>query len=360
MLVEILFMVGVSIICNAIRRDGFYNVILEKNKSAIFSWVSVKEKIAYLVTKTVKEMPSFSFGALKCKVDKIEKEKQKKCKLSETLYYDLLLLCMYALTIIGNIFFDIILIVTIISYKEIINWKTLWNHVKNMVLNIPIKDVFNTVNDITKWLQNNVNEILVIVVIFLAIYVKILKRKKRKYLMEEIWAEEDKHRIKEIAKIQKNIETELFEIRKNVYENLKVIQEQISYYSKNKKIEFNHLVDYGRNTDIVKNYMDQIVYSGGTQIYVARNMKMYIQLLMLGLWPELSSETINICSKKYIEKNCKTKHDLYETYAVGVTIINGINRILKFSYRKRKQHNRITFKMMDVSYTNKVIDKFMK
>ena len=91
-----------------------------------------------------------------------------------------------------------------------------------------------------------------------------------------------------------------------------------------------------------------------------RNWHMYTQLIILEILPSLYEKNfIKICrlSPIYIRNNCKNVDDLCEAYSYGVAFINGINRFLRFSYKKRKQYNRIVLHIADADYLSDIVEK---
>lgn len=215
--------------------------------------------------------------------------------------------------------------------------------------------------NIVKWIQNNVNAVLVIMILLILLYVGYLKRKKRKYSIEAIWAEEEVNRVRNVANIQKELEEILLEFRGIIYNNMTLIQEQIRFFTDEDSIKTDYMIEYKSNTEKIKELLCQIVNVEGIQIYAQRNRHMYTQLVLLEILPLLSDKTIFInidkVSKSYIAKNCKTAKDLCESYSYGVSFINGINRFLRFSYKKRRQYNKIALHIADADYLGGIAEK---
>ena len=67
---------------------------------------------------------------------------------------------------------------------------------------------------------------MIVVIVLISLYIGFLKRIKRKYSLEEIWAEEDAEKVRKVAKIQKELEDTLLFLRAKLYENMNSIQEQ--------------------------------------------------------------------------------------------------------------------------------------
>lgn len=361
LLIEIIVFGFFSFASKNIRNLQFYYGILARTKYPLFDLISFKETIIYSITKVVKDAPTFSFAPSDYEFWRKENEKENNCCLGEKIIINISLLFMHIRAVIGNVFFDFILVVTFLTCEEIICWKNIWKFVKETVKNFPMREVAELSQECLSWSQENINVLLIILIVLISLYVGFLKREKRKYLIEAVWAEEDEDRIKNVAKIQKSIETDLLEIRGSIYKNLIILQEQIRWYTKEENLKLDRLVDYKDKSDELKSFMWNITEIEGIEIYAKRNRKVYVQLMLLDLLPSLSSKKtfakLDCMSKKYIEDTCKSKEELCKAYAYGVGLINGINRFLKFSYKKRHQYNKIVLHITDSDYIGGVFDK---
>lgn len=361
LLVEIVVFGILSFTSKKIRNLQFYYGVLACTKYPLFDLISFKEKIVYFITKVVKDAPTFSFAPSDYDFWRKENEKGNYCSRVEKILISISLLFMHIRGVIGNIFFDAILVVTFLTCEEIICWKSIWKFTKEIIKSIPMREISKVLLEWLYWIQENVNVLLIVLIVLMSFYVGFLKREKRKYSIEAVWAEEDEDRIKNVAKIQKSIETDLLEIRGYIYKNLIILQEQIRWYTKEENLKLDRLVDYKEKSDALKSFMWNITEIEGIEIYAKRNRKMYVQLILLDLLPSLSSKKtfakLDWMSKKYIEDTCKSKEELCKAYAYGVGLMNGINRFLKFSYKKRHQYNKIVLHIADADYTGGVFEK---
>ena len=157
------------------------------------------------------------------------------------------------------------------------------------------------------------------------------------------------------------MESVLLDIRGDIYQNLKILQEQARFFTGEENIKFDKIIDYSKKTDELKQLMWEITNNNGIQIYAKRNRRLYVQLSMLDLLPSLTDKKrfieLDYLSLKYISNNCKNEEDMCETYARGVALMNGINRFLKFSYKKRNQYNKVVLHIADSDYLGGIIEK---
>ncbi len=358
---EVILFCIISFVCKKIRNLHFYYGVLKHTKYPIFDFVVFKEKIVYFITKMVKDVPVFSFAPSDYEICSKENEIKSCCSRIERIWIFISLFFMYVRSVIGNILVDFILVITFLTCEKIINWGKMWATVSKTIINLPLREFGTAMLNFSNWVNSNINFLLILLILLISFYVEFLKRKERKYSIEAVRASEDEERIKRVAKIQKSVETELLEIRGCIYQNLEILQEQIRHYIKEDEIKFDRLVDYESKSDELKTFMWNITEAEGIPIYVQRNRKMYVQLSLMGLHPSISNKKtyieLDCLSKKFIEKSCKSKNELCEVYAYGVGLMNGINRFLKFSYKKKHQYNKLILHITDSSYVGEIFEK---
>lgn len=358
---EIIVFGLLSFLCKKVRNVQFYESVLKHTKYPLYDLVSFKEKIAYGITKFVKDAPTFSFAPSDYEFWRKESEKTDSCKRGEKVLINISLIFLYFRSVVGNVIIDIILIITIVTCQNIIDWEVCWKSIVCFFMDIPFDIIGEYLICALKWIQENVNVILVLLIVVISAYIGLLKKKKRKYSIEAVWAEEDEEHIKEIARIQKKVESVLLDIRGDIYQNLKILQEQARFFTGEENIKFDKIIDYSKKTDELKQLMWEITNNNGIQIYAKRNRRLYVQLSMLDLLPSLTDKKrfieLDYLSLKYISNNCKNEEDMCETYARGVALMNGINRFLKFSYKKRNQYNKVVLHIADSDYLGGIIEK---
>lgn len=361
LLAEIVIFAILSEALNKIRNFQFYYGVLEHSKYPLCNYISFKEKIAYSITRVIKDVPTFSFAPSDYDYWKMENERNKKCSQPENVFLTISLIGLYIRGVVGNVLCDLILIVTFLFSKGYIKWSVLNRNIHGFFGYIFTLENVEAVLNIVKWVQNNVNAILVIIIVLISFHIGILKRKKRKYSIEAIWAEEEADRVRNVAKIQKELEDTLLKFRADISNNMTNIQEQIRFFTDAASIKTEHMIEYQETTDKIKELLHRIVEVEGIQIYAQRNWRMYTQLTILEILPSLSDKKtfieIDRLSQTYIEKNCKTVEDLCKSYSYGVAFINGINRFLRFSYKKRKQYNKIVLHIADADYLGGIAEK---
>lgn len=358
--VEIIVFAILSAGLNKIRNFQFYYGVLKHSKYPLYNYVSFKEKTAYFITRVIRDIPSFSFAPSDYDYWKMENEKDKKCSRQEKALINISLFGLYIRGVIGNVLCDLIIIVSFLFSKGYIKWQALSRKIYGLFRYIFTLENAEAVLDIVKYVQDNVNAILVTMIVLILLYVGILKRKKRKYSIEAIWAEEEADRVRSVAKTQKELEDTLLKFRDVISNNISIIEEQIRFYTDATSIKTGHMIECQEIMDKIMELLNGIVEVEGIQIYAQRNWHMYTQLIILEILPSLyEKKFINICrlSPIYIRNNCNTVKDLCEAYSYGVAFINGINRFLRFSYKKRKQYNRIVLHIVDADYLGGVLEK---
>lgn len=266
----------------------------------------------------------------------MENEKDKKCSPLEKTIINISLAGLYIRGVIGNVLCDLIFIVSFLFSKGYIKWSALSRNIYGSLRYIFTSENAEAVLHIAKYVQDNVNKILVTIIVLTLLYIEILKRKKRKYSIEAIWAEEEADRVCSVAKTRKELEDMLLKFRDVIANNISIIEEQIRFYTDAASIKTEHMIECQEIIDKIKELLNGIVDVEGIQIYAQRNWHMYTQLIILEILPSLYEKIINICrlSPIYIGNNCKTVEDLCAAYSYGVAFINGINRFLRFSYKK--------------------------
>ena len=359
-LVEIVVFAMLSAGLKKIRNFQFYYSVLEHSKYPLYNYISFKEKIAYFITRIIRDIPSFSFAPSDYDYWKLEKEKDKKCTRAEKTIIKISLWGLYIRGVIGNVLCDLIIIVSFLFSKGYIKLSVLSSNIYGLVRYIFTSENAEAALKIVKYVQDNVNAILVTMIVLILLYVGILKRKKRKYSIEAIWAEEEADRVRSVAKTQKELEDTLLKFRDVISKNISIIEEKIRFYTDAPSIKTEDMIECQEIIEQIKELLNGIVEVEGIQIYAQRNWHMYTQLMILEILPLLYEKIfINICRlcPIYIRNNCKTVDDLCEAYSYGVAFINGINRFLRFSYKKRKQYNRIVLHIADADYLSDIVEK---
>lgn len=363
LLIEIEVFILLSILMKRIRSYRFYFSLLDKSTSQIKMAISFKEKIAFFITKIIKDIPSFSFTPSDYDYWVFENEKSDTTKREKVFYFAVWLILLVQ-SIIGNILYDVIFAVSFVLLKGYVPVKRIGDFFKNLELEKTFDLITAKVIEGIDWIQNNVNVVLVLIIVVFSLYIGWLKRKKRRYSIEAIWAKEDSVRVKKVAKIQKKLEDSLLELRHEINSNMVAIREILLCLKEEDSLTSGHLDrlnDYSQTTDRIKKLLSKISKIEGIQIYAQRNKKMYLQLTILELLPSLSDKStfINLdkVSKSYIDANCTNKNDLCKSYAYGVAFMNGINRFLSFSYKKRRQYNKIVMHITDVEYLKSVVSE---
>lgn len=363
LLIEIAVFILLSILMKGIRSYRFYFFLLNKSKSQIKMSISIKEKIAYFITKIAKGIPSFSFAPSDYDYWVYENEKSNTTK-REKVFYLATGLILLARSIIGNVLYDVIFAVSFVLLKGYVPVKKIGDFFKKLKFDKAFDTFTSKAIEGIDWIQNNVNLVLVLIIVVFSLYIGWLKRKKRRYSIEAVWAKEDAERVKKVAKIQKELEDSLLELRHEICSNMVAIREILLCLKEDDSLASEHierLNDYSQTTDRIKKLLNKISKVEGIQIYAQRNKKMYLQLTILELRPSLSDKSafINLdrVSKSYIASNCTNKRDLYKSYAYGVAFMNGINRFLSFSYKKRRQYNKIVMHITDVEYLKSIVSE---
>lgn len=297
-----------------IRNFEFYFRILENSKYPLYNYISFKEKVAYYITRIVKELPTFSFAPSDYDYWKLKKERTKRCSTIEKVLLTISLIGLYLQGIIGNVLCILIIFTALIFLNGYLTWPMLRTSIITFFNNIFTVENGEFALKILKWIQDNVNALLIIVIVLISLYIGFLKRIKRKYSLEEIWAEEDAEKVRKVAKIQKELEDTLLFLRAELYENMNSIQEQIRLFSDDYCVKTEQIKDYSKITDKIKELLHDIVKVQGGQIYVQRNMRIYTQLTILEIVPLLvdNKTTIQLdrlskdCIKKIVkpEKIC--------------------------------------------------------
>lgn len=359
--IEIVVFAIASIFSKKIRNYSFYYSILEHSKSSINSLISVKERAAYFLTKVVSDVPSFSFAPTNYDYWKYESERSYANTQFEKNVYRIISIKLLIQSIVGNIVYDLIIVMTVFYFKGYISFSKIGKWICSIFDVAAVIDaVSKTAITVFEWIQNNVNLFLVVIVILLSLYIGWQKRKRRKYAIEAVWAEAEADRIRKVADIQKKLEEELIQFKSDLYHNMLIIRDAIRCTNDSEIAQIPCLKDYSGTTDEIKKLLSEITEVEGWQVFFQRNKRMYVQLTILELLPSFSDEKyfINLerLSKTYIEKYCKKKSDLFKSYAYGIAFMNGINRLLQFSYKKRKQYNRIVMHITDADYLKSIFE----
>lgn len=360
LVIEAIVFILISMASKKVGSFQLYCDILERSKIPITNVISIKESLAYHVTKLFVDIPRLSFAPYEYEFRIHDNEKEYANTKCEMCIHYIIDLGLFLRSVFGNVIYDIIILMTIFYFKMDVSFSKA-KHVIGDICDSFIKN-FSIKNIITvfDWIQKNVNVLLVLIVVLLSLYIGWLKRKKKKYEIEAIWAEEDADRARKVAKLQKELENTLLQCRHDIYQNMIVIREKLGCVNGKDEIELNQTNDYSATTDKIKELLISISKVEGNQIYAKRNEKMYVQLTILELLPSLSDKkcfiVLDRLSKSYIENNCKNRKDLCREYAYGVALMNGINRFLKFSYKKRKQYNRIMMHITNTGYIKGVIE----
>lgn len=360
LVIEIIIFILVSIATKKIENYQLYNALLEYTKIPNRKWISIKESIAYYITKFVVNAPRFSFAPDNLDYwehDSEKKYSQTKC---EKRVNGIIGFCLVLRFMFGNVIYDVIIVITILYLKGIVSISKAKKLLSEIFNGSFINLIGNNTLNLLDWIQNNINTLLLLIVVLLSLYIGWLKKKKKMYAIEAIWAEEDADRVREVAKLQKELEDSLLKCRYDIYDNMTKIREKLSCTIDNDEISVPKMNDYSETTDKIKDLLLDISKIKGIQIYAQRNRRIYVQLTILELLPFLSDKkyfiSLERLSKKYIENNCKNRKDLCKEYAYGVAFLNGIYRFLQFSNRKRKQYNRIVMRITDTDYLKSIID----
>lgn len=358
---ELVVFALLSFLGKKIRTFQFYTAALRAIKCPIFCWASMIEGISYWVTNTVTHIPSFSIAPHDFEYWSLDGDDKNTATIVEKIIINLMRFILYLRSLFGNVLYDIILVITLLTFRNVIHWKAIWQCIVNTFGMLATPKLGEIILYALKWGLNNINAALVLLIIVISAYAAFLKLQKRKYTLEAVWAEDDQTRIKEVARIQAELEDDLLQLRASVFFNLRLIQKMIRFHKDGKPIQNNHLEDYHETTDRIKKHLREISEQKGITIYSKRNAPIYTQLALLDLLPSLSngSETFTVleyANKPYVNKRTETQ-ELLESYAYGISIINGIGRFLRFSYKKRDRYTKISFRISDTDYVNNVIEK---
>ena len=242
-LVEIVVFAMLSAGLKKIRNFQFYYSVLEHSKYPLYNYISFKEKIAYFITRIIRDIPSFSFAPSDYDYWKLEKEKDKKCTRAEKTIIKISLCGLYIRGVIGNVLCDLIIIVSFLFSKGYIKLSVLSSNIYGLVRYIFTSENAEAALKIVKYVQDNVNAILVTMIVLILLYVGILKRKKRKYSIEAIWAEEEADRVRSVAKTQKELEDTLLKFRDVISKNISIIEEKIRFYTDAPSIKTEDMIE---------------------------------------------------------------------------------------------------------------------
>lgn len=114
-LTEFIIFLGVSILFEQIRSFRFYNFVISSNKNPLDNCMACKERLAYQITKLVVFLPTFSFAPPSYHFDDINEQLKTPCNPFEKVVLKSTRLGLYVMSVIGNVFFDIIFIITVLT-----------------------------------------------------------------------------------------------------------------------------------------------------------------------------------------------------------------------------------------------------
>ncbi len=355
---EIVIFACISALFKKIKSFKFYNWLLHLPKYPLSDFISLNEKIGYFFTKLVMEIPSFSFAPYDYEYWRIKDDKRSTNSHMEKFYLNILLFLLILRGIFGNVLFDMIILYTYLITKGYFNWSMISEFIKTKVLSY---NYIDNIKGVLLWMGNNVNSVLIIIIVVLAIYFLMIQRKKRKFTIEAIWAEENEEKIREVAKIQKELEIKLRILYECILDNMCQIQDKIRRNEDSIELKQKTSDIYEQTIDEIKELLCKITEVDGVEIFVKRNMPMYTQLAMFDLLPSLTGKLafvkLNYLSIKEINDGCHSKEELCNRYCDGVSFLNGIRRLLRFSYKKRNKYNKILLHYSAVNYLSDVAFK---
>ena len=370
LLIEVIVFMFFSTIIKRIKYGNFYRWVLEQSKIPNNRIISVKEEIAYIITKLVCDLPTFSFAPSDYEIDELESEIKECYSIGEKLLLGVFYLVFLLRRVVGNVLFDMILFITVLQSKGFINFVSVFQNILSAIRKNSMAYYIGFIGGFISLIQNNASTIILLVVLLTSIYIGFIEHKKRRLSIEAVWAEEEADRVRKVAGIQKEMENMLLMLRVDIYKNMKSIRRIIGAYRKRrdpdnteqleKSIEI-YLIDYQDTTNKINDLLVRLHEAGGNRIFIQRNMQICTQLELIDLLPTLTDKAtllvLNKLSKGYVKQSCKTTEDLCKVYAYGVSIYNGITRFLKFSYKKNKQYNRLIASVEDARYIETVAKK---
>lgn len=346
-IIEIICLIILSILFNQIRSLRFYNWVISNNSYTFYEWAEFKEKIAYRITRLVYSIPSFSLGPSNFEYYNIEEEYRQAMSYGEKFLIGFHLLRMHIRSLLGNLFADSVILVTILFHEQIVNIDQIWNIVSNIDV-----DILGIVQNVIDFISKNGNAILIALIILLALYARHLRHKSKKYKFESIWNSEAEEDIKKVAEMQRIIEQSLYSLRTSVYKNTRYCKENIRRLIANENDPKKaHLVsnyeDYSNEIEIIKKQLIEIAnLTSGISIYATHNKKRFLQLNLLGLLPSnkiiyFELAECNKNSLEQIELDENAKKIFLHKWMFGIAILNGLERLLKDSSRRKYDYNKL-------------------
>lgn len=345
--VEIICLGLLGALIKGIRSLRFYNWVIEHNNVVLYDWAENKERFAYNLTKFVMKIPSLSLAPSDYEYYRIEEELRQVTKLKEKMIVRFQLLWLHIKGLFGNVVFDLVVVMSILIREKIIDISKIWDFDSGIDVNLG-----ELVSEVISFCTEYGNVLLIVAIILLAIYAKYIKRKSRKYEFEAIWEKESENDIIQVAQKQREIEESLLSIMNPIYKNNLYCRDELKRLDACKTEAMfvdspDGYEDYSSEISTIKEKLREIFEcTGGYSIYVTHNTNMLLQLSLLGLIPrkEFKYFELDECNKHSFAKvkdSQNKKQFLLYKWMFGVAVLNGIERCLKDSARRKKGYSRL-------------------
>lgn len=359
--IEIIIFVIMEYIFRNVRNMNFYNWVLEHNKYTFDVWAQAKEDFAYKVTKIIESVPTFSFAPTSWDYYQMGKDWNNTYNNGEKLLIGIGMILLTIKEIVGNVLIDLTFIITFLIEHKFLCINSIINWIR--------KTDFGAIIDLGMGLiSENGNLLLIIVIVFLAIYAMYERKKIAAYRLEAIWGN-DAINVKQVAERQKEIENILFCLSRKIYNNLSKIKQNIRLIEARKCTNDSYLIneyeDFTEEVEKIKKLLVEIWdIPYGITIYTKHNRKAVVQLRILGLLlsDKVGYIELDECNKTALSKidttqdNEKLKKEFMIKWMHCIAQINGITRYLKYMNKKMKKYRRLVTNITDMKELKGIIE----
>lgn len=360
-IIEVIILETVLYMLKDIRDKKFYNWVLKHNKYVFDAWAETKERFAYKVTKIVDAIPSFSFAPTSYDYYRVKKDWYSTNYMGEKFLIAIGTILLHVKGIVGNVLIDLAFVLTFLI-------KNKYSQIKN-IINIINKIDFRTIIDsMVNGIFENGNVLLIIMIIFLAIYALYERKKIVTYRLEAVWGK-DATNVEQVAERQKRIENILLHLMEEIYQNSCIIKQNIRLIDAQKYTNDNFLIveyeDFTNEIDEIKKLVAEIRdIPYGMSIYIEHNRKALVQLEILELFPSKNIRYIELdeCNKPALLKINSAKSDdelksrFMDKWMHCIAQVNGIIRYLRYMNKKMVQYQKLLSNITDVKELKEIME----
>lgn len=228
-------------------------------------------------------------------------------------------------------------------------------------------DFIIVADGVIKYIGNNWQAILIIILSTLIIYIHILKRKRGEYVFELIWEEKTLESKRTVANAQYRIKKLLTSLRKKLIVNTKELCKAVEYidiksrfdtkfHFSNYRIMFE---DYTNEIRKIKSQIYLIESVDGFDYYYKYNKKIWMQLHKLNLLDSDNTyyriSNLGMCDKKMIENTIEKSDELHDYKKLrkvmmqywrdNLLLLITVERCLKYMKKRERRFEKTSAKL---------------